>query len=102
MSQNLDAKILLVDDSENNIVVLEHMLGKAGYSCLHSTTDSREVVGMVSRLRPDLLILDLMMPPPDGFAILDELTTRPDRDKLMPILVLTGDVMPSTKVKALS
>jgi len=51
---------------------------------------------------PDLLILDLMMPDPDGYAILDRLALRPGRDPHLPILILTGDSTPLTRLKALS
>lgn len=97
-----EAKVLIVDDNEENVAVVEQALRKAGYSFLHSTTDSRRAMSMVASLRPDLLILDLRMPAPDGFAILDQLTLSPNRDKLMAILVLTGDVAPGSKLKALS
>jgi putative two-component system response regulator len=92
----------VVDDNEENVLLVEQMLRKSGYHTIHSTTDSREAVSRVESLKPDLLILDLLMPPPDGFEILDKLTLSPTRDKLMAILVLTGDVGPGTKVKALS
>ena len=96
----LEAKILIVDDNEDNVSLLEQMLRGAGYSALHSTTDSRQAVSMVEALSPDVLILDLLMPPPDGFAVLDQLVVSPKRDKLMPVLVLTSDVVPSTRVRA--
>lgn len=97
-----DATILVVDDNEENVLLVERMLRKAGYQTIHSTTDSREAVSRVDSLKPDMLILDLLMPPPDGFEILDKLTLSPTRDKLMAILVLTGEVGPGTKIKALS
>lgn len=97
-----EAKILIVDDNAENIAVIEQMLRKAGYASIESTPDSRQAISAVERIRPDMLVLDLFMPAPDGFAILDQLTLSPTRDKLMAILVLTGDAAPATKVKALS
>jgi putative two-component system response regulator len=97
-----EAKILIVDDNAENIAVIEQMLRKAGYLRIYSTGDSRQTMSQVESVRPDMLILDLLMPPPDGFAILDELTLSASRDKLMAILVLTGNAGAAAKVKALS
>jgi len=97
-----EAKILIVDDNEENIAVIEQMLRRAGYHRIYSTVDSRQTMSQVESVGPDMLILDLLMPPPDGFAILDELTLSARRDKLMAILVLTCDAAAATKVKALS
>jgi putative two-component system response regulator len=96
------SRILIVDDNAENVAVIEQMLRKAGYQEIECTTDSRQAVSAVERLQPDMLILDLFMPAPDGFAVLDQLTLSPTRDKLMAILVLTGDAAPASKVKALS
>lgn len=97
-----EAKILIVDDNAENVAVIEQMLRKVGYHSIHSTVDSRQAMSLVNSLTPDMLILDLLMPFPDGFSILDQLTLSPTRDKLMAILILTGDATPGTRVKALS
>jgi putative two-component system response regulator len=97
-----DAKIVLVDDHEDGVALLEQILRKAGYSHVFATTDSRETVGMCDELKPDLLILDLNMPPPSGYDILDQLALGPGKEKRMPILVLTADITPMAKLKALS
>ena len=97
-----EAKILVVDDNAENIAVIEQILRKAGYHSIYSTADSREAASLIASLTPDMLILDLFMPAPDGFAILDELTLSPKRDKLLAILVLTGDTTQGARVKALS
>ena len=94
-----EAKILIVDDNEENIAVIEQMLRRAGYHRIYSTVDSRQTMSQVESVGPDMLILDLLMPPPDGFAILDELTLSARRDKLMAILVLTCDAAAATKVR---
>ena len=97
-----EAKILLVDDHEDGIALLQQMLQKAGYSNVFATTDSRETVRMCEELAADLLILDLNMPPPSGYDILDQLALRPGKETGMPILVLTADITPMAKLKALS
>jgi len=97
-----EAKILIVDDNAENIALIEQILRKAGYRSVHSTVDSRQTMAEVEKILPDMLILDLYMPPPDGFTILDQLTLSAQRDKLMAILVLTADAAAAPKVKALS
>src|SRR5207302_7271 len=68
-----DAKILIVDDERANVVLLERLLQHAGYRRLASTTDSRTVLELYRSLQPDLILLDLMMPHVDGFAVLAQL-----------------------------
>lgn len=97
-----EAKIVLVDDHEDGIALLEQILRKAGYPHVFSTTDSRETARMCGEINPDLLILDLNMPPPSGYDILDQLALRPGKENRMPILVLTADITPMAKLKALS
>jgi putative two-component system response regulator len=97
-----EAKILIVDDHEDGVALLQQMLQKAGYANVFATTDSRETVGMCEEIAADLLILDLNMPPPSGYDILDQLALRPGRDVSLPILVLTADITPMAKLKALS
>ncbi len=95
------AKILIVDDELSNVVLLGYMLRAAGYESVRSTTNSREAMALFEEQPPDLILLDLMMPPPDGFELMHRLGERISRDDCLPILVLTADVTPATKHKAL-
>jgi len=97
-----EAKILVVDDHEDGVMLLQQLLQKAGYANVFATTDSRETVGMCEEVAADLLILDLNMPPPSGYDILDQLALRPGKENRLPILVLTADITPMAKLKALS
>ena len=56
------AKILIVDDQEANVLVLQRILEREGYTRLRSTTDSRQVLSLVGEFQPDLILLDLLMP----------------------------------------
>lgn len=96
------AKILVVDDQEDGVALLQQMLRRAGYANVFATTDSRRTLPLYQEVSPDLLILDLHMPPPNGYEILDQLAVRPNKDVFFPILVLTADIMPIAKLKALS
>ena len=95
------AKVLIVDDQEANVLVLERILEHAGYTNLTSTTDSSAVVGLCADRQPDLILLDLHMPDPDGFEVMRLI--RPLVAGLwVPILVLTADITPEAKRQALA
>ena len=64
------AKILIVDDEPTNVRLLERLLKTASYGNVTSTTDAREAVGRYRAFRPDIVLLDLMMPHLDGVAVL--------------------------------
>lgn len=97
-----DAKILIVDDQSANIDVLENLLTIKGYYHIKTTTESRDAVSLLQEFNPDLLLLDLMMPHVSGFDIMKQLREMGLFNGLMPIMVLTADVTPETKKRALS
>jgi signal transduction histidine kinase/DNA-binding response OmpR family regulator len=94
--------ILLVDDEEANLDLLEGFLRAEGYHTLSRTTDSRQVLSMMDEHRPDLVLLDLHMPHKDGFQVLRELGEHVPGDDYVPVLVLTADVNPQARERALS
>jgi putative nucleotidyltransferase with HDIG domain len=98
-----NARILIVDDQEANVRLLEGILKRAaGYHALRSTTDSREVLSLFAEFQPDLILLDLHMPHLDGFAVMEELKELVPPGAFLPILVLTADVTPEAKQRALA
>jgi DNA-binding NtrC family response regulator len=94
----LNAKILLVDDREANVLLLARMLRGAGYACINSTTKPAEVGGLHLNHRYDLILLDLQMPGMDGFQVMEELKAQ-DPDGYLPVLVITAQ--PGHKLRAL-
>lgn len=99
---NLGGRILIVDDEEANVTLLERMLARAGYNSLTSTTDSRQALRLFQESQADLVVLDLMMPYLDGFAVMDQLLAQLPEGSYLPILVLTADVTPDALRRALS
>lgn len=97
-----NAKILIVDDKVSNIEILEDLLAESGYKNVKSTTDPRQVVSLYNSFHPDLILLDLMMPHLNGFEVMEQLKELIPPNSFMPILVLTADVTPKTKLRALS
>jgi signal transduction histidine kinase len=97
-----EARVLIVEDTVANIALLTNMLGRIGYHQLRSITDSRQTVAEVENFKPDLIILDLMMPHLDGFQVMQQLKGVIPDETYLPILVLTADVLPASKRKALA
>ena len=97
-SDILNASILIVDDQEVNVLLLEHMLGDAGYTRVSSTMDPTGVCALHREHRYDLILLDLQMPGMDGFQVMEELKQN-ERDSYLPVLVITAQ--PDHKLRAL-
>ena len=84
--QTPEARLLVVDDEPNIVELLSASLRFAGFEVATATTGN-EAVRAVERLRPDLVLLDVMLPDVDGFVVLRRL--RATRDHL-PVLFLTA------------
>ena len=94
----LKAKVLVVDDMQANVLLLERMLGGAGYACVTSTVDPRAVCALHEKNRYDLIVLDLQMPGMDGFQVMEGLKPI-EKDGYLPVLVITAQ--PDHKLRAL-
>jgi putative two-component system response regulator len=93
-------KILIVDDEPVNVALLEEILTEHGYTRFESTTNSKEVLPGCKAFQPDLVLLDLMMPEPDGFAILESFRADVE-DPFLPVIVLTADTNEESRLRAL-
>ncbi len=94
----LNARILIVDDQQSNVMLLEEMLNSAGYTQVTSTMDPSTVTGMHRRTPFDLILLDLQMPLMDGFQVMEGLKANAI-DDYIPVLVITAQ--PGHKLRAL-
>ena len=93
-------KVMIVDDEPINIEVLQDFLQEAGYGRFVSTSDSTTAMAMLFDERPDVLLLDLMMPEVGGFDILK--SVQADRIlKHIPVIILTASSDPNHKLDAL-
>ncbi len=94
------SKIMIVDDEPINVKVARKYLKLEGYEHFVTTTDSREAVAIVEKERPDVLLLDIMMPHVSGLDILAAL--RADkRWAHLPVVILTAATDLATKRRAL-
>jgi len=94
-------KILVVDDEAANVQAIERLLARAGYRQVYGTTDGLEAMVRFRDEAPDLVLLDLRMPFMDGFELMKALRERVPAGTYLPILVLTGDLDPMTRERAL-
>lgn len=78
-------KVLIVDDDANILEVLKMYLGNSGYD-IKSCSDGREVQEVFPDYKPNLVILDTMMPVLDGTEVLKWIR----RDSSVPIIMLTA------------
>jgi PAS domain S-box-containing protein len=97
VSEIRNARILIVDDQEANVMLLEQMLHNEGYSNITTTQEPRDVVGLHEQMRFDLILLDLQMPEMDGFQVMEAL--KKIEASYLPVLVLTAQ--PAHKLRAL-
>ncbi|WP_135255547.1 response regulator transcription factor [Thermus caldilimi] len=91
-------RILVVDDEESILVPLEFLLKKAGHEVVLART-GEEALEALSRGVFDLMVLDLMLPGVDGFAVLERAKALPQRPK---VLVLTARGREADRAKALA
>jgi len=100
--QARQGRILIADDDQAIAGLLERILERAGFADVTVTTDSGSVIDLYTALSPDLVILDLVMPPPDGFELMGRLAEIIPEDNFVPILVLTGSLSTESKRRALA
>ncbi len=96
------SRILIVDDQEMNILFLHDYLEMMGYTDIHTMTDAREIFDFCENQKPDLILLDLMMPKLSGYEVLEQLAPMRSDGIFLPILVLTADATNEAKKKALT
>ena len=95
------SRILVIDDEPANAELLEAILIESGYEHVKAITDSRLALELCRTFKPDLVLLDLMMPHLDGFSILEALSSEPPMSSL-PVMVLTADENKETRLRALN
>lgn len=86
--ENPSRKILVADDDEHTRKLLRDLCESAGYG-VTMAQDGEETLASVAGQRPDLVLLDLMMPKKDGFTVLRELRESGQWADL-PVIILTA------------
>jgi adenylate cyclase len=83
-----DIRILIVDDTPANIQALAAILRSKGYQ-ISAATNGKQALEVLSRMQPDLILLDVMMPEMDGFETCRRLKAA-ERWRQIPVIFLTS------------
>ena len=84
----MSRKILIADDEPNILISLEFLMKREGYA-VTVARDGQEALDAVARERPDLVLLDVMMPKKTGFDVCQALRAD-DRNRDIRIVLLTA------------
>lgn len=91
--------ILVVDDNELNLATITESLKKHQFQNLYTACNGREALQKIEEVKPEIVILDIMMPEMDGYACCEQIRSHPHYNDL-PILIQTGLNEPEARVKA--
>jgi threonine synthase len=89
--------VLIVDDTEEARRLIRRILQAQGNYTLHEAANGRQALEIARKELPDLVILDLMMPEMDGFAVLDALKADPATAPIPVIVVTAKELTPDEK-----
>ncbi len=79
-------KILIVDDEPNIVISLEFLMKKEGFE-VAVAVDGEEAIAKVDSFRPDLVLLDVMMPKKSGFEVCEALRADPAKAGLLVVML---------------
>ena len=96
-----ECSILVVDDDPLNVDVLEEILKGNGYQDVVTTIDPYEAVELFKQREFDLILLDILMPGMDGFAVMEEFKKNQKGQELS-VLILSALSDQKTRLRALS
>lgn len=81
-------KLLIVDDVPTNVMLLQNQLSKERYTIV-TANSGKEALAIIDREKPDLLLLDIMMPVMDGFEVARIVKSSPDT-RHIPIIFISA------------
>src|SRR4029079_8350325 len=93
MRAAVNASILVADDEPNIVLSLEFLLKQAGFR-VRTVSDGEAALMAIAQEPPDLVLLDVMIPGPDGFAVCQEIRGNPAwrNIRIMMLTAKGGDV----------
>ena len=93
------ARVLVVEDNETNMMIFRDILTAAGHTVLEATRAS-DVFRLTVEEHPDLILMDIQLPGMDGFEIVERLKKDPAL-RSIPIVALTAHAMAAHRQKAM-
>ncbi|MBI4831234.1 MAG: hybrid sensor histidine kinase/response regulator [Candidatus Lindowbacteria bacterium] len=94
------AQILIVEDDPTNIELLKAQLGNEGY-VIDTVFDGEEALRRVSQTKPDLVLLDIMLPKKSGFEVCKQIKSK-DETKSIPVIMVTALNDMESRVKGIA
>ncbi len=92
-------RLLVADDDPNVVDLISQLLGE--HYQIESAPDGADALRAVARNRPDVILLDLMMPVLDGFAVIERLQQNPEH-RAIPVVVLTAKSLTADEAASLN
>jgi two-component system, cell cycle response regulator DivK len=96
----MKARILYIEDNEQNLYLVTFLLNTKGYEVLQAK-EGQQGIEIATRAKPDLILLDILLPSMDGYTVARFLRKHPDL-KTTPIVALTSYAMAGDREKALA
>ncbi len=93
-------KILIVDDDPNFVLMVKYRL-EANHYEIETATNGIDAIKIATEWKPDLVLLDLIMPVMEGYDICKKLKSQDDTRKI-PVIVLTASTKKDSYAKCLS
>lgn len=100
VEEPVGVKVLVVDDEPDHVELMSKILREEGYQ-ITKAYDGEEAIESIKYTKPDLIILDLMMPKVSGFDVIEFLKTGDDT-KEIPIIVVTGKELTREQMEVLN
>ena len=98
MSETKKNSVLVVDDEHANSLALIHILG-TDYT-VYAEKNGKDAIETAKELKPDVILLDILMPEMDGYEVLAALKTN-ETTKEIPVIFITGCHKPEQEKKGL-
>jgi CheY-like chemotaxis protein len=89
MARIMSKRVLIVDDDRVIQQLLEVNLELEGYDVVATASDGQEALEKIAKLKPDIVILDIMMPKMDGMAVCRHLKADPELAHI-PVILLSA------------
>lgn len=94
----MTTKIMLIDDSSTNNILYSSILNDEGYDVV-VYDNAKTALKQLSKEKPALIILDLMMPGMDGFDFLEDMQKNPNISSV-PVIMLTANASKDSEIRA--
>ena len=89
VSKTKDMVILVVDDNRNNIFLIKEVLSEQGYGNILMASSGSQAISIIDERKPDLILLDIMMPDMDGYEVCSILQQDEEVSDI-PVIMLTA------------